>query len=214
LSVLGGITAFQEAQLQLKLKQLDKEYEERRQFIENTVSDEGEKLTKLELLDKEFKAKAEQAEREAAKKNQKIAYAEAFISTAQAVANALATKPFIPTGLAAAVTAGLMGAAQIMKIKSMALAKGGIFDKPTFLPMMDGGVGQVAEAGEAEIVATPSNIRKAVFNGREREYGDSRPIVIENHIYLDGKEMKQFAVQAVNEASRTGRLKVDRKAVQ
>jgi hypothetical protein len=106
-----------------------------------------------------------------------------------------------------------MGGIQVATIASTPLARGAIFDKPTILPALSGGTYQVAEAGEPEIVATPSNIRKAL--GMDRGGVGGQPMVIDNRItiLLDGRPMKDFILRTVAEGSQLGKVKIKSKAV-
>jgi hypothetical protein len=157
-----------------------------------------------------YEAKSEAIRIAAAKKQRALSISMAIISTAQAIASAATTVPFIPMGLIAAALAAAMGAVQIATIKAQPLAKGAIFKQPTILPGLGGQNYEVAEPGSGgvEIVATPSNIRKAIgLDGR------GRPIIIHNHLYLDGKPLKEFIIRTVEQAGANGRLSIARKAV-
>jgi hypothetical protein len=132
------------------------------------------------------------------------------MDAAGAIVNALNTHPFIPAGLIAAATATIMGGLQVATIASVPLARGGIFEKPTLLSSMSGTSYQVAEAGEKEVVAPLSGLRREL--GLNRGSGSAqRPLQI--HLYLDGKELKKFIIRTIDETSRVGQLKVSPKAV-
>lgn len=81
-------------------------------MIENEKKKELDKKEKLELQQR--------------KKERDRAVISAIISTALATANGLATKPFVPVGIAMGALAGTLGAVQIALIKSQKYANGGV----------------------------------------------------------------------------------------
>lgn len=72
--------------------------------------------------------KQEELDKKRRKEQQNRDVISAIISTALATANALATQPFIPTGLAMGSLAAALGAVQIAIIKSQKYKEGGIID--------------------------------------------------------------------------------------
>ena len=80
-----------------------------------------ESLAKIAALEK----KKEGMKRKAFEQNKKMMMAQAVAGTAMAIINAMQTKPFVPAGLAMAVIAGAMGAAQLAVISSMSYSGGG-----------------------------------------------------------------------------------------
>jgi hypothetical protein len=211
-SQIGGL--FQ-ALADRKKSILDKEYEQQRYAIEQSELSEEEKFIRLSQLEEEYNAKADAIRISAGKKQKKIQYAMAVMDAAGAIVNALNTHPFIPAGLIAAATAAVMGGVQVATIASTPLAKGAIFKQPTLLGGANGGSYQVAEPGSGgvEIVATPENIRKAIGLDRQRGGGGGGTIIIQNRIFLDGKEMKGWMAKVIEETSRIGKLKVAGKAI-
>jgi hypothetical protein len=193
-----------------KMSALDKEYEHQRYIIEQSTMSEEEKNIALSKMEEEYNARADAIRIAAGKKQKKVQYAMAVMDAAGAIVNALNTHPFIPAGLIAAATATIMGGLQVATIASVPLARGGIFEKPTLLSSMSGTSYQVAEAGEKEVVAPLSGLRREL--GLNRGGGASqRPLQI--HLYLDGKELKKFIIRTIDETSRVGQLKVSPKAV-
>lgn len=210
-TIAGGISNLMNAQLQQKQSTLDKEKEAQRIFIEQTITDETKKKIALANLDAEYNAKGEAAQAAAGKKQKAIAYLTAVVGTAQAVVNGLATVPFIPTGLAAAATAAIMGAIQLATIKATPLAKGAIFKQPTLLPGMNGRGYQVAEAGEHEVVAPLSGLRKELGldkGGRGNKYSITIPV------YIGTQKIQTIVVKLVEDAAQIGKLRLAGKAVQ
>ena len=206
--ISGGINQLVQAQTQKKQDALNMEYEAQRIYLEKTITDETALRIALASLDEEYAAKGEALRLSQGKKEKKIAYMQAVVSTAQAVANALATKPFIPAGLVAAATAGIMGALQIATIKATPLAKGAIFKQPTLLAGADGRDYQVAEPGSGgtEIVASPENIRKAIGGG-------GRSITLLVPIYIGGKKIQEQIIKIIEDTSQIGKLRIASKAV-
>jgi hypothetical protein len=76
---------------------------------------------------------------------------------------------------------------------------------------MNGRDYEVAERGGTEIVATPKNIREAVFGKGGPMSSDSQ--VIHNYIYLDGKLMREFVVNVIKNEGQIGRLQVSPRAI-
>ena len=83
---------------------------------------------KIEKEKEKLEAKKEREEEEQRKREQERQLVQAIISTALAVANGLATKPFIPTGIAMGALAASLGAAQIAIISSQKYADGGVIE--------------------------------------------------------------------------------------
>lgn len=81
---------------------------------------------KLEKEEEKLKAKKEREEEAQRKREQERQLIQAIISTALATANGLATKPFVPTGIAMGALAAALGAAQIAIISSQKYADGGV----------------------------------------------------------------------------------------
>lgn len=107
--------------------------------------------------------KREAIEKKYFKKQKRLAIAEAFIATGLAVLNAMQTKPFLPMGLAMAVTAGAMGAAQIAMIASQNFATGGIVPGTSYT-----GDNVLANVNSGEMILTTgqqANLFKALDQG-------------------------------------------------
>ena len=80
-----------------------------------------ESVAKIKALE----AKKEAMKRKAFERDKKMQMAQAAMGTAAAIINAMQTQPFVPAGLAMAVIAGAMGAAQIAMIAGMSYQGGG-----------------------------------------------------------------------------------------
>lgn len=80
----------------------------------------------IENEKKKLKDKKEKLELQQRKRERDRAVISAIISTALATANGLATKPFVPVGIAMGALAGTLGAVQIALIKSQKYANGGV----------------------------------------------------------------------------------------
>lgn len=92
---------------------------------ERAAKKEQEKLEKKKEANEK---KQEELDKKRRKEQQNRDVISAIISTALATANALATQPFIPTGLAMGSLAAALGAVQIAIIKSQKYKEGGIID--------------------------------------------------------------------------------------
>lgn len=115
------------------------------------------------------------------KEGQALAVANALVSTYQAIANALATKPFIPAGLAAAALAGAQGFAAVRNITSQKFADGGIVKGSNIVG------DRISAQLNAEEMVLNREQQAELFNmakgrGRGQEEG---PIVIQ----IDGREV-------------------------
>ena len=129
-SIMTITSMFQQA-AQARMAAIDAEYENRRTWIEENVTDETEREKQLEALEDEFSAKKRAAARSAAVADKAAALAGAIVNTAQAV-----TKAYAQGGIFGFISAGLMlaaGAVQINAIRSqpIPLAEGGITQGPT-----------------------------------------------------------------------------------
>jgi hypothetical protein len=83
---------------------------------------------KIEKEKEKMEAKQEQLELEQKKREHKRQITDAIISAALAVVNGLATKPFVPVGIAMGALAGALGAVQVALIKSQKYASGGVIE--------------------------------------------------------------------------------------
>lgn len=115
LSYLFNQLAFNQAQ------RIENEYQQRRAAIEASTMDEAAKTKAIERLEVQTAMKRKKAERSAAKTTKAVAFMEAMVHTASAVAEAL---PNIPLS----ILVGLLGAAQAAAIAAQplpGLARGG-----------------------------------------------------------------------------------------
>lgn len=92
---------------------------------QRAAAKEQEKLEKKKQANED---KQKDLDKKRRKEQQNRDVISAIISTALATANALATQPFIPTGLAMGSLAAALGAVQIAIIKSQKYKEGGIID--------------------------------------------------------------------------------------
>lgn len=121
------------SQIQAEMDALDEEY--------TTDAEEAAKNSNKKLITEEEYEKKKAALQ---LKQQKLAKAQALftagINTAMAITSALATQPFVPLGLAMAVLAGALGAAQIAAIAAKPLSQ--------YAKGRKGGEGEYALVGE------------------------------------------------------------------
>ncbi len=126
------------------------------------------------------------------KEGQALAIANALVSTYQAITNALATKPFIPAGLAAAALAGAQGFAAVRNITSQKFATGGIVGGGSFTGDK---VGVNVNSGEMILTRNQQeSMFKQLNDGGSRSGGNmdklietikAQPIVVS----IDGREV-------------------------
>jgi len=210
-SVVSQIEAIMQQSTTNKMLMLDQEYQKRLELIQNSVMNEKEKETAITALEAEYNMKRRAAQVAAARQQKMIAIAMAIINVAEAFTKALTAGPIIGPILAAMIAA--MGAVQIAMIKSQPIgaAKGAIFkQKALLMSQASGQEYEVAEGGEAEIVSSPRQLREAIMGPGG---GMGQPITIENHIYLDGHEMKVFISKTIRELSRTELMQIHPRAV-
>jgi hypothetical protein len=213
-TVVGQIEGILQQSATNRMAVLDQEYQARLLLIQNSTMNEEEKEKAITALDSEYSMKRRQMEVQNAQKAKLVAIANAIINVALGVTKALSALPPPFNLILAAITAAA-GAVQIALIRSQPIgaAQGAIFKKPTFLTSPNTGQEyEVAEGGEAEIISSPSQLRKAIL-GKGAGPGSNRPIIVQNHIYIDGREMKSFISRTIEEAGQLGRLRIAGKAV-
>ena len=203
-AAINGIDAAMQQSTNNKMLMLDKEYQKRLDVIKNSKMSEEEKNRAIEGLDAEYSMKRQEVERKAAEQGKLTAIMGAIINTAEGMTKALAQGGIFGPILAAVVAA--FGAVQIALIRAqpIPLAAGAIFKKPALLTSQGGREYEVAEAGEAEIVSSPKRLREAIMG--KGGGGTERPVIIENHIYIDGRELKLFITKTVRESGGLGFL--------
>jgi len=189
-----------------RLVQIDNEYNARKKAILAMQIDEVQKNAMLENLDKEFEVKRRDTMRSYAGAQKAVALANAVVNTAEAVSKAYSAAP-PPFSIILGAIAAALGAVQIGLIakQPLPLAAGAIFKKPAMLTSQSGQRYEVAETGEAELVSSPKKLREAIF-GSDRGYQTERPIIIQVHVLLDSREMKNFTIKTVREGGQHGFL--------
>jgi hypothetical protein len=190
---------------------MDDDYQKQLVYIKNSTMSVEDQQIATTALEAEYNLKRRELAKQEAEQKKLTSIASTIINVAEAVAAALKAGPLLGPILAGVI--GALGLYQLSLIRStvIPLAKGAIFNQPSF--MTSGRTGQeyqVAEGGEAEILSSPSKLREAIF-GKGGQGG--RSTIIQNHIYIDGREMKQFTVRTIEAASQTGNLRLAGKAV-
>lgn len=226
IGMMGGITGqwYQNQMIQIdnleqrQTESLDFWYQQQKDRIEQTITDEEEKKEALEDLEEEYNArmdelqtsmeeKAKAAKREAAEHDKAVALMAAIVNVAQAVTKTYASVPF-PFNIPLAAAIAALGAIQIAAIKAqpIPLAKGAIFERPTYL---------VGEAGsEALIGVTPlvTEIRRTIHEEVHRSYrSPSRSPVV--NVYIGNERFKNFTVKTVEREADLGNLHLPQKAI-
>ena len=117
---------------------------------------------KIEKEKKKLEAQKEKEALEQRKREKQRAIIDAIVSTALAVANGLATKPFMPLGIAMGALAAALGAVQIGVIASQKYAEGGLLQGKSH---REGGVkvlGGRAELEGGEFITNKATTSKNV----------------------------------------------------
>lgn len=117
---------------------------------------------RIEKEKEKMEQKKEQLELEQKKREHKRQITDAIISAALAVVNGLATKPFVPVGIAMGALAGALGAVQVALIKSQKYASGGVIEGASH---SNGGVkvlGGRAEVEGGEYITNKQTTQKNV----------------------------------------------------
>lgn len=184
---------------------LENWYTSQKEILENSITDEDELQEKLADLEEEYEKKQREVKRKAAKEQKVLNMFEIVTNTASAIAEAL-------PNLALAALVGGMGAAELAVVAAepLPLAKGAAFKGPTILPGINGQTYQVAEAGETEIVAPESVIRKAVRD--ELKAAGSKKTINQTFNYSStvntSREIdEKYLVKILQSAVRKGMLK-------
>jgi len=141
---------------------------------------------------KALEAKKEAMKRKAFNQNKKMMMAQAAMGTAAAIVNALQTVPFVPAGLAMAVIAGAMGAAQLAMISGMTYQGGGSSvsaAQPTSISMgqrrnsvdlakSQSSRGELAYMRGERGMGGPENFRSAFSGYRNRAEGGNTGLIV------------------------------------
>lgn len=149
-----------------KIKQIDDEISKNNEFYDKQIELAGNDEKQKDLLQKERDKKNDELEKKKKKEqykqavfNKASALAQASISTALAVLNALNSQPFMPMGPIMATLAGVMGAIQIGAILATPIPKykTGRTGGPAELAIVgDGGVPEVIERKNGMVEITPN----------------------------------------------------------
>ena len=117
---------------------------------------------RIEKEKEAMEAKKEQLELEQRRREHKRQITDAIVSAALAVVNGLATKPFVPLGIAMGALAGALGAVQVALIKAQKYKDGGVIEGKTHA---QGGVkvlGGRAEVEGGEYITNKQTTQKNV----------------------------------------------------
>jgi hypothetical protein len=187
---LNGIDAiFTQSQRNREIT-LENEYKTRKDRIEASISDEGERADAIAALDKDFAEKRAALQTREAKASKAQALMGASVNTAQAIISALASvQPTVPAGVAAAAIAGVVGAAQIALIAAQPIPKfsrGGSFVVPPGYP--NDSFPMAVESGE-RVTVTPA----AAVAGGGGPGGLPRMIVVR----IGSREFDAFVEQEI-----------------
>ncbi len=187
---------------------MENEYKKRVELIEKSNKSEEEKADAMAALDEEFDAKRSSLKAKQAKQDKAMSIIQATINTFEAASKAYTLGPIVGPIFAGIITA--LGLALVAKIKAqpIPMAKGGIFDRPT---LMAGGAYEVAEAGEKEVVAPLSGLRREL--GLDKRRGDGGRQNVEVRVFIGERELRDIVVKVVNERSRIGNIKISPRAV-
>lgn len=145
---------------EIRLTQLDEEYERQKQLYGASETLEKNYLNKKKKIEAEAEAQRAKLQLEAWKKDKQAKLKTAIINTAVAIGNALATtQPFTPNALIAAGVAAFQGGLQVAAIAAEdppQFQKGGILRGKSHsqggIPLMNSGGRVIAEAEGGEII--------------------------------------------------------------
>ncbi len=198
------IDALSQVTLGKRLAELDAEYQARLEAIKKSTMSEDEKNQAIEALESEYNMKRQQAQQKAASQQKLGAIAQAIISTYEAAAKALTAGPIIGPILMGIITA--MGLLQVAKIRATPLAEGAIFRKPVFSPGAEYTAGEAGPEAVIPLRELPRIMRELTPAADRGGFGLNRPIIIQNRIILDGREMKAWTTKTVIQAGDLGKL--------
>jgi hypothetical protein len=129
-ALTGALSDLANAFTERKIQNIDDEIDKNNEFYDKQIELAGNDERQKDLLNKEREKKNEELEKKKRKAQEKqakydkaAAIAQATISTALAVLNALNTKPFLPLGPIMATLAGVLGAVQIATIIATPIPK-------------------------------------------------------------------------------------------
>lgn len=185
----SGLNQLSQQRYQAELAQMDREYQEKKKQIENSLMSEEEKTAALEELDAQFAEKKKAAEIKQAAANKKSSLMQAIVNTALAVTSALSTKPFFPLGLIAAAAALAAGMIQVRVIQNQsvpAMAEGGLVREPTHV--------LAGEAGP-EAILPMRELRRML--GVDRKSGVGSKTVNVHISAIDKKGIESYARRAM-----------------
>lgn len=162
----GALTDLGNSLFDAKIQQIDDEISKNNEYYDKQIELAGDDEKQKDLLQKERDKKNDELEKKKKKEqykqavfNKASALAQASISTALAVLNALNSQPFMPMGPIMANLAGVMGAIQIGAILATPIPKyrTGRKGGPAELAIVgDGGVPEVIERKNGQIELTPN----------------------------------------------------------
>jgi hypothetical protein len=174
--------------------QIDAAKEANDEVLQYQLERRQEEMAINEKYDAEAKAAEEQAthdklmlEYEAAMAKYEMDFTNAIIQGALAITNALATKPFIPVGIAAGAAAGVATGAQIAVIKE---------NKPKLPKFADGGIVPGQPHGNVDTVMSMLTPGEVILNQAQQEtlapQLESRPLIIQQ--IMDGRKISEAVV--------------------
>jgi hypothetical protein len=204
---LGGMNDLSNQYFTNRSTAIENDYIRQKEAIEKSKMTEEEKNKAFEKLDADYAAKKKTGQRTEFIISKALRAGETLMASWQAATAALLVPP-IPNFFLAAVTKAFgVAQAALILAQPIPLAKGAIFSQPTILPAVTGRTYLAGESGR-EIVASPENLRKAIFGSQ----GFSRAILPIN-IYLGGQKIKEVFIEIVERASVEGTLKIAAKAI-
>lgn len=161
---------------------------------------------RLEKEKQKLEEQSKKLEDEQAKKQKQRDLQQAIISSALATVNALATKPFIPVGLAMASLAAAMGAAQVAIISNTKYANGGLLHGKSHaqggIPVGNSGIEVEGNEYVTNKHTTMANLDLMDFINSKR-----RRLNIDDFIdFYSGKSKKQASINQLKKYANGGQL--------
>jgi len=191
-----------------KIQEIDNEIDKNNEYYDKQIELAGKDERQKDLLQKEREKKNDELEKKKRKEqhkqavfNKASAIAQAGISTALAILNALNTKPFLPLGPIMATVAGTLGAIQIGAILATPIPKykDGRKGGPREIAMInDGGVTEVVEHkdGTAETYSGKNRIVQLLegdtVHKSIQDYEKLQYAAMMANIQMQGRKMSEF----------------------
>lgn len=230
---LGALTDLGNAFTAREIQNIDDKISKNNEYYDKQIELAGTDERQKDLLNKEREKKNEDLEKKKRKAQEKqakydkaAAIAQATISAALAVLNALGTNPFLPMGPIMATLAGVLGAVQIATIIATPIPKYKLGRKggpAEFAIVGDGGVSEVIERKSGKIDLTPkvptlTHLGKDdIVHSSIDSYNKSMRASILASLVVDSRKISEFQANQIIESNNkelVEEMKLTRKAIE